>query len=103
MKLTGTVHTGVGDFSYWIEKLQNYYEKKTGMKFYPGTLNILLEEEYNTPKNDNAIRLEKEEYNGEVSVSIIPCKIFGRNAFILRTDPRKDAKQDNFHKNFSAL
>src|SRR5438046_8664968 len=33
-----------------------------------------------------ALRLEKEEYGGPVSVSIMPCKIVGRKAFILRPD-----------------
>ena len=39
----------------------------------------------------SALRLEKEEYGGRVSVSILPCKIAGRKAFILRpdTDTRK--------------
>jgi riboflavin kinase len=42
---------------------------------------------YRTPTN--ALRLEKEEYGGRVSVSIVPCKIFGRKAFILRPDTDK--------------
>ena len=37
-----------------------------------------------TPKD--AIRLEKEEYGGRVSVSMAPCRIFGRKAFIRRRD-----------------
>jgi SAM-dependent methyltransferase len=32
------------------------------------------------------IRLEQEEFGGMVSVNILPCRIFGRKAFILRTD-----------------
>ena len=32
------------------------------------------------------LRLEKEEYGGSVSVAILPCRIFGRNAFALRPD-----------------
>ena len=31
-------------------------------------------------------RLEKEEYGGIVSVSIIECRILGKDAYILRTD-----------------
>ena len=30
--------------------------------------------------------MEPEEYGGTVSVSIVPCKVFGRAAVILRTD-----------------
>lgn len=84
VKLRGKVVSGIRNFSYWIKKLQDYYKKKTGMKLYPGTLNIQLDEPYNLPKK--VIRLEKEEYGGEVSVNIVPCKIFGRKAFVLRSD-----------------
>ena len=75
---------GIGDFSFWIGKLQDYYFKKTGMKLFPGTLNIQLDRPYSLPKK--VIRLEKEEYGGTVSVSIVPCKIFATKAFIMRTD-----------------
>jgi riboflavin kinase, archaea type len=82
--LKGKVVSGQGNFSYWIEKLSDYYEDKTGMRFFPGTLNIQLEEPYDLPTD--VVRLEKEEYGGSVSVSIQECSIFGRKAFILRTD-----------------
>jgi riboflavin kinase, archaea type len=85
MTLKGIVRSGKGDFGYWLKKLARFYENKTGLKLFPGTLNVhLVGETYPTPPN--SLRLEKEEYGGEVSVSIIPCKIFGRPAFILRTD-----------------
>lgn len=80
--LKGKVFSGLGNFSYWIDKLQEYYLRKTGMKFFPGTLNIQLDQPYHLPKN--VMRLEKEEYGGTVSVSIVPCQIFGRDAFILK-------------------
>jgi len=83
--LRGIVRSGVGNFSFWLARLEPYYTQKTGMTLYPGTLNVhLLDAIFLTPKN--AIRLEKEEYGGRVSVSIAPCKIFGRKAFILRPD-----------------
>lgn len=82
--LKGKVASGMGNFSYWIEKLSDHYLQKTGMRLFPGTLNVHLAEEYCRPKA--ALRLEKEEYAGTVSVSIIPCEIFGRKAYILRTD-----------------
>ncbi len=82
--LTGKLISGIGDFSFWIDKLQDYYFKKTGMKLYPGTLNVQLEKPYSLPKR--VIRLEKEEYGGTVSVNMVPCRIFGIKAFILRTD-----------------
>lgn len=76
--------TGRGDFGLWIERLSTFYEQKTGMRFYPGTLNVELESEYSIPAD--AMRLEAGEYGGRVSVSIVPCRIFGREAFLLRTD-----------------
>jgi riboflavin kinase len=83
--LSGNIRTGKGNFSYWLDKLQPYYIRKTGVRLFPGTLNIhLTSGSYPTPAN--ALRLEKEEYDGRVSVSIVPCKIFGRKAFILRPD-----------------
>ncbi|HEX7315745.1 MAG TPA: DUF120 domain-containing protein [Pyrinomonadaceae bacterium] len=82
--LKGKVVTGVGNFSYWIEKLQDHYRDKTGMLLFPGTLNIELDEPFDLPRE--RARLEAEEYGGTVSVSIVPCKVFGRAAVILRTD-----------------
>ncbi|MGA9997157.1 MAG: DUF120 domain-containing protein [Pyrinomonadaceae bacterium] len=82
--LKGKVVTGVGNFSYWIEKLQDHYRNKTGMELFPGTLNIELDAPFELPRERT--RLEAEEYGGTVSVSIVPCKVFGRAAVILRTD-----------------
>ncbi len=83
--LRGIVRSGKGDFSFWLAKLESYYTQKTGMKLYPGTLNVHLSDAiFPTPKD--AIRLEKEEYGGRVSVCMAPCRIFGRKAFILRPD-----------------
>ena len=75
---------GRADFGLWIEHSSNFYEKKTGMRLYPGTLNIELPAPYPLPPD--VIRLEASEYGGSVSVSIVPCQIFDRRAFLLRTD-----------------
>ena len=82
--LKGKVVTGVGNFSFWIEKLQDHYRSKTGMWLFPGTLNIQLDEPFDLPRERE--RLEAEEYRGTVSVSIVPCKVLGRAGVILRTD-----------------
>lgn len=82
--MRGVVVSGIGNFSYWLEKLELFYTQKTGMRLFPGTLNLRLAEPYSLP--EEVIRLEKEEYGGTVSVSIVPCTIFGRRAFLLRTD-----------------
>jgi len=82
--LAGRVVSSVGNFSYWIEKLKGYYQRKTGLLLFPGTLNVELAEEYSIPAN--ALRLEGEEYGGDVSINIVPCRIFDEEAVILRTD-----------------
>ena len=85
MKLRGEIRTGKNDFSFWMDKLSTYYTQKTGMNFFPGTLNVhLLDCKYYFP--NKCIRLEKEEYGGTVSVSMVKCLIFNRDAYILRTD-----------------
>jgi riboflavin kinase len=78
------VVSGRADFGLWIEHLSSFYEQKTGMRLYPGTLNVELPSPYSLPQN--VIRLEANEYGGRVSVSIVPCRIFNRKAFLLRTD-----------------
>jgi len=80
----GKVVSGRADFGLWIERLSSFYQAKTGMRLYPGTLNIELPASYSVPSD--AIRLEANEYGGSVSVSIVPCLIFDRPAFLLRTD-----------------
>jgi hypothetical protein len=80
----GRVVGGRGDFGQWIELLTSLYEQKTGMRLYPGTLNVELSSEYSLPAD--VIRLDAGEYGGRVSVSIVPCRIFNRQAFLLRTD-----------------
>jgi riboflavin kinase, archaea type len=85
MILNGKIQSGKGDFSFWLEKLEPYYTRITGLKLFPGTLNVhLIHQSYFIPTG--CLRLEKEEYGGQVSVSMVPCKIFDRKAFILRTD-----------------
>jgi riboflavin kinase, archaea type len=99
--LRGAVVSGMGNFSYWIEKLQEHYLRKTGMRFYPGTLNVRLDAPYSLPKQ--VIRLEASEYGGTVSVSMVPCVIRvpgqvipgqseGRQAFLLRTDANEEER-----------
>jgi riboflavin kinase, archaea type len=88
--LRGKVRSGCGDFGFWLLKLQEYYQKKTGMDLFPGTLNIELAEPFRLPSNP--LRLEGHEYGGTVSVSIVPCHVLGRKAFILRTDANEQGK-----------
>jgi riboflavin kinase len=80
----------MGNFSYWIEKLHDHYQRKTGMSLFPGTLNVQLDQPYSLPSE--VTRLEGGEYGGTVSVNIVPCSILGRSAFILRTDANEQGR-----------
>jgi riboflavin kinase len=90
MILRGRVVSGMGNFSYWIEKLHDHYARKTGMDFFPGTLNVQLDEPYSLP--ERVLRLEGSEYGGTVSVNLVPCLIQGRHGFILRTDANEQER-----------
>ncbi len=90
MILRGKVVSGIGNFSFWIDKLHDHYLRKTGMDLFPGTLNVSLAYPYTVPKD--VLRLEGEEYGGDVSVNLVPCSIFGRRAFILRTDANEQGR-----------
>jgi riboflavin kinase len=86
----------MGNFSYWIEKLQDHYARKTGLLLYPGTLNVRLDAPYSLPKC--IIRLEASEYGGTVSVNMVPCviRVPGRSderpAYLLRTDANEEER-----------
>lgn len=88
--IRGKVVSGMGNFSLWIERLRDHYLRKTGMLLFPGTLNVLLEEAWFVPPN--CLRLDGEEYGGTVTVNIVPCSIFGRPAFILRTAANEEGR-----------
>lgn len=88
--LRGKVVTGMGSFSFWIEKLQDHYLRKTGLRLSPGTLNIQLDRPWSLPPR--RMRLEAGEYGGTVSVNLVPCSVFGRPAFILRTDANEEGR-----------
>ena len=89
-KLLGHVCRGKGDFAEWIAKLRDHYRRKTGLLLFPGTLNVRLDSPYHIPPH--RLRLEAAEYGGTVSVNLIPCKVFGRPSFILRTDKEEEGK-----------
>lgn len=91
--LTGRVRSGIGSFSYWIAKLSDHYRGKTGMELFPGTLNLELEKPYSLPVK--VLRLEGAEYGGRVSVNLVRCTVFGRPAWILRTDANEEGRGDH--------
>lgn len=91
--LVGHVESGIGDFAQWIETLHDHYQRKTGLDLFPGTLNLRLDRPYRLPPNP--IRLEAHEYGGTVSINLVPCEVFDRPAFILRTDANEHGDGDH--------
>jgi riboflavin kinase len=91
--LEGRVCSGKGDFAQWIAKLHDHYLRKTGLHLFPGTLNLRLDRPYRVPPG--AVRLEAEEYGGSVGVNLVPCRVLGRRAFILRTDGNEQGDGDH--------
>lgn len=90
---TGTVSSGLGDFSYRMETipgLLDAYERITGMRFFPGTLNVKLGHPFSFP--GDCLRLEGHEYGGRVSVNILPCAVNGIKGFVIRTDKNEAGK-----------
>ena len=49
--IRGKVVSGRADFGLWIEQLSSFYEQKTGMRLYPGTLNAELPSPYSLPRD----------------------------------------------------
>ncbi len=93
--LLGKVVSGKGDFSKWIEKLHDYYYQKTGLNFFPGTLNVKLNQPYRIPQD--ALCIDAKEYGGTVSIYLVPCQILGHPAYILRTDRNEQGIGDHPH------
>jgi len=86
-KTKGIIKSGFGDFSYRMESvpgLLDAYQRITGMRFFPGTLNVKLDQAFSFPKD--CMRLEAHEYGGRVSANILPCTINGIKCFVIRTD-----------------
>lgn len=92
--LVGLVATGLGDLSQKIRNLPGLldaYERRTGLRLHPGSLNVRLPREYRVPPG--SARLEKEDYGGPVSAFLVPCRFWRVGepdravaAFIVRTE-----------------
>lgn len=67
------------------------YEVKTGVRLYPGSLNVVLDRPWHT--SEGQVRLEPPEYG--VGLSIVPCRIESVAGFILRTDKNDCGEGDH--------
>lgn len=90
---TGTVCTGRGDFARWMELLAAQYAALAGVELVPGTLNVELDTPWSMPAH--ALRLEPDPLLGTVRVFVVPCRIAGRSAFVLRTEANEAGRGDH--------
>jgi CTP-dependent riboflavin kinase len=89
--LPGRVASGIGGHAHWMTVHSDLYAAKVGMELFPGTLNVVLNEPWYAPAH--CIRMEPPEY--AVPLSIVPCRISGLAAFILRTDKNNAGQGDH--------
>ena len=87
----GKVVSGRADFGLWIERLSSFYEQKTGMRLYPGTLNVELPLRIHFPGMSFAsMRMNMEE--GSRSASFHPGSLTIRRFYYarIRTNKARD-------------
>jgi len=92
MELKGKVASGIGIAKMWVSKIEEIFEKKTGIKVYHGTLNIKLEEDY-IIKPDWIIK--PEEFGGTQNVLVKKCEIMGQEAYIVRAEKNQTGQGDH--------
>lgn len=82
-RLVGKVDSGAGDLAQWMRKYRQAYRDATGVELVPGSLNVVLDRPYRLPE-DGTVRLDPDQAG--VGVTLVPCYIEGRRAFLFRTD-----------------
>jgi len=85
--LRGRVRSGFGKFSYVLENVEglwDVYRKKSGLKLFPGSLNLELAQEFSIPAGST--RILAGEYDGPVNSRFYPCTIKDLPGIIIRTD-----------------
>ena len=96
-KIAGKVVKGAGqNLRRMIQgTLLGAIHERTGIVFYPGTLNVELGEPFDF---SGALRIESDEMvGGDPGVSLVPCLVFGEvQGFVMREDdtPRPDRVVD---------
>ena len=83
-KLIGKVKSGLGEASFWTNKISKIFEERYGITLFPGTLNIEIEKDYIL--EDNKEKILPNEYNGNYNVLIQKCKIFDSIVYIVRPE-----------------
>lgn len=84
----GRVASGRGDLAQWMTRYAVAYERGTGVRLHPGSLNVVLEQPW--VMGEPAVRLPASEVG--VGIGLVPCRLGGLPCWVLRTD-RNDAGQ----------
>lgn len=79
----GKIKKGLGKASFWVEKIDDIFYKKTKMKLFYGTLNVELEEPYELANN---WMIDKDDYGGTQNVYVQECRILDKKAYIVRAE-----------------
>jgi riboflavin kinase len=80
--MRGRVASGKGDLAQWMRKYAAAYERLTGTRLYPGSLNIVLDDPWELPHDRLRIGAEDVGRN----VNLVPCRFLDRAAFLFRTE-----------------
>ena len=66
------------------DRVRRPLQRVTGMRLFPGSLNVVLDHEYRLP--EDRLRLDPVDYGGRVGMNLVPCTIAGLPGFVVRTD-----------------
>jgi len=98
--LSGRVRSGQNDAAHWLALYNETYSRKTGMNIFPGSLNLVLEHEFDWTAaryQPFIIWFGREESGGERDILLLPCVLTNldkRKAFLWTTTNlnREDAE-----------
>ena len=83
-KYRGKIFSGIGVARTRVAENLELYEMKSGMQFYPGTLNIKLSEMFELPEDNIHIPAEEIKTSGRKSdISLVPARLLGERVFLL--------------------
>ena len=98
--LRGTVSDGAGNAAHWLDLYNDAYERKTGTRVHPGTLNLAIDQEFPLLPPNHAGRLivmRREEYGGLRDILMLPCvlkSLRGQKAMVWRTTFAEEVAED---------
>lgn len=83
MMYNGKIKSGMGNASFWVNKISSIFKEKYGIELFAGTLNVELEKEFVLRNTETIL---PNEYGGKYKVLIQKCSILGEDAYIVRPE-----------------